>query len=178
MQLISAQVQGAVESSEAAGFTPSAFLLVARAVLSADGHCVSRTDILRLLKAHDSMSSPEATLQALVGRNVVSVRPFSRWASDIPATAFGKCKKLVVAPSAAHLHCWKTDLPPLIQVRPDPLKCHTLARSLLKNEGVAGALLSSMFFYQDCLMCMGLSARQQGRAKAADSVGPVLQLSD
>ncbi|GAQ91759.1 hypothetical protein KFL_008470050 [Klebsormidium nitens] len=115
VQPIKSAVRSSVNPVKAVGYTSAAFLTVARAVLAADENRVPTAEILMLLKALDTATNENATLRALVQCNVVTVRPVSEWAFDIPRSSFGDWEELVMAPSAVHLCAWKMVLPPLIQ---------------------------------------------------------------
>jgi hypothetical protein len=117
VQPIKSVVRSSVNPVKAVRYTSAAFLTVARAVLAADENQVPTAEILMLLKALDTATNENATLRALVQCNVVTVRPVSEWAFDIPRSSFGDWEELVMAPSAVHLCAWKMVLPPLIQLR-------------------------------------------------------------
>jgi hypothetical protein len=52
-------------------------------------------------------------LQRLVEVNALSVRPYSKWAQDIPAEAFGDDVAVVTAPSTTALFCMRRMRPQL-----------------------------------------------------------------
>ena len=101
---------------ECQGYSAVQYADAAFALLDAKHHAVPLADMCVLLGRHavdpavSSLVEVEAAgkraLQRLVEVNALSVRPFSEWAKDIPAEAFGPGKMAVVtAPSAMDLSC-------------------------------------------------------------------------
>ena len=98
------------------GYSSVQYADAAVALLSAKHHAVPTTDMRVLLGRHvvraaASASDAEAgqpALQRLVELHALSVRPYSSWAKDLPAEAFGPHMEAVVtAPSALNLSCMR-----------------------------------------------------------------------
>ena len=88
------------------------------ALLSAKHHAVPLTDMLVLLGRHvvgaaasasdEVAAAGKPALQRLVEVIALSVRPYSSWAKDLPAEAFGPdMEDVVTAPSAMNLSCMR-----------------------------------------------------------------------
>jgi hypothetical protein len=104
------------------GYTAEQYAVAAVQLLDAKHHAVAKEEMqLRLGRLEVGASAKAArareagvnVLQQLVEANVLSVRPYSDWAYDIPAEAFAHAKVVVTAPSTMDLYWLKRIRPQL-----------------------------------------------------------------
>jgi hypothetical protein len=126
LERVAADAKTRVEEAavDCADWTAAQFASAALLLLNTPNHAVTRGNLEVLLGSHitddDDTSKQQAsgwvTLKALVKANVLSLRPDSEWALDIPHDRFRASAVIVTAASAVDLYAMKCMRPQLEQI--------------------------------------------------------------
>jgi hypothetical protein len=104
------------------GFTAAMYADAATQLLDSKHHAVTMFAMTAVLGRHvvgdaandtSAEAAGSAVLYHLVEANALSVRPYSKWAHDIPAEAFEDDVVVVTAPSTTALYCMRRMRPRL-----------------------------------------------------------------
>jgi hypothetical protein len=125
LERVAADAKTRVEEAavDCADWTAAHFASAALLLLNTPNHAVTRGNLEVLLGSHitdDDTSKQQAsgwvTLKALVKAKVLSLRPDSNWALDIPHDRFPASAVIVTAASAVDLYAMKCMRPQLEQI--------------------------------------------------------------